>query len=228
GEAVKAFRAFLESNPPPQKAQMAHTLIAELEPTVSLSSQPAGAAVFIDDGPKPVGRTPLQIPLVAGAHRAVLKLPGHAPATKRLRVLPGKPLAVDVKLTPGYGGAPVQVDEPEPMVPMAVTHPVTPRGGASKGLAWTLVGLGAVAAGGAVAAQVFGREAASDRDAARTGAAWDDAHDQVGTWNLVFWASTGVAAAAVTTGVILLTTGDGPGPVQVGVGPGGASLSGRF
>ncbi len=228
-EAVKAFKAFLTSGPEPAKAQMAQQIIARLEPEVRVTSTPPGAAIFVDGGAKPVGRTPATLRLVAGAHALQLKLRGVGEASHRLQVRPGQAASVALTLAPPKRKAPARRPPPPAAVAEAPIMPTIPMAPPSRGkriAGWSLVAVGGLAAGGAVAAQVLGRAAADDRDSARTGAAWDDAHGQVDTWNLVFWGSAGLAGAALITGVTLLMLdgGSAPSGVQVGVSPTGASL----
>jgi len=72
-----------------------HTLRAALVPDrapVSFSSEPPGATVRVDGGE--VGRTPLTVDLTSGSRRVEVSLAGHGSASRRIEVVPDRPLAV--------------------------------------------------------------------------------------------------------------------------------------
>ncbi len=102
------------------------------------------------------------------------------------------------------------------------------RGGVSvPGVVLTVVGVAAIGGGVAfgLAARSAATSVASQYDPTRESAGKRDATLQ--------WVGYGVGAAALVTGVILLVRGPGEpeassSSVQVGLYPGGASLSGRF
>jgi len=102
------------------------------------------------------------------------------------------------------------------------------RGGVSvPGVVFTAAGAAAIGGGVAfgLAAHSAATAVASQYDPTRESAGKRDATLQ--------WIGYGVGAAALVTGVILLVRGPGApeassSSVQVGLGPGGASLSGRF
>jgi PEGA domain-containing protein len=52
---------------------------------VSISSEPDGAEIFVDD--KFHGNTPATLKLPAGSHAIVLKFPGHADWRRTLEIL---------------------------------------------------------------------------------------------------------------------------------------------
>jgi tetratricopeptide repeat protein len=102
------------------------------------------------------------------------------------------------------------------------------RGGVSvPGVALSIVGVAAI--GGGVAFGLAARSAAS-----AVASQYDPSRESAGKRDATLqWVGYGVGAAALVTGVILLVRGPGereasPSSVQVGFGPGGASLSGRF
>jgi formylglycine-generating enzyme required for sulfatase activity len=69
---------------------------------VSFSSEPPGATVRVDGGD--VGRTPLTTDLTSGSRRVEVSLPGHGTASRRIDVVPDRPLTVPVfrlSLLPG-------------------------------------------------------------------------------------------------------------------------------
>jgi S1-C subfamily serine protease len=66
--------------------------------TVSISSDPDGAEIFIDD--KFHGNTPAALKLPAGAHAIVLKFPGHADWRRTLEVLKSSKTSLKATLEP--------------------------------------------------------------------------------------------------------------------------------
>ncbi len=79
--------------------------VYRLEPAlarISISSVPAGATVTVDGVYK--GLTPLSISLHSGSeHGLRLTLPGHLPATRKLKLEPEEERDLGVKLEPQYG-----------------------------------------------------------------------------------------------------------------------------
>ena len=81
------------------------TLRAALVPDrapVSFASEPAGATVRVDGGE--VGSTPLTVDLSSGARTVEVALPGYHPASRRIQVVPDRPLSVPpfrLKARPG-------------------------------------------------------------------------------------------------------------------------------
>lgn len=75
--------------------------------TLAIDSTPAGAEVLVDG--QSVGTTPLELPIAAGEHAIVLRLPGHADEERRVVVEAGDTSAVAVELAtaaPASGGKP--------------------------------------------------------------------------------------------------------------------------
>lgn len=222
-EAVAKLRQFLESKPAPaaDKAAAARKVIARLEPTVRIETDPPGATVRVDDAPEPIGTTPLETTLVAGTHTLQLELAGHAPLRQVAKVLPADGLV--------YRGSLAPLPAPPPAPPPVVVREA--RGFGLDGWGWVAVG-GAAAAGiGWAVLHGLGTEAAETRDAATTGADWDAAHERVELYHATGVAAAGLAGAALVTGVVLLLVAE-DAPVSVGPaavdGAGGALLFGRF
>lgn len=219
-EAVAALRQFLESDPPADKARAAREVIDRLEPPVRIETTPPGATVTVQGEPTPRGTTPLVTRVTAGTHTFILDLPGHARWRRPAKVEPGEGLRVEAALAPLPAPPPVR---------------------ASRGLGadgWGYVALGAAAVAGASGAVLYtlGLDAAASRDGAVTGREWDAAHDRVALYDTTTVVAASIAGAALVTGVALIVwggdddgSGDGPtGEATVGLGPGGAVLSGRF
>lgn len=106
-------------------------------------------------------------------------------------------------------------------------EPGTRSGVSVPGVVLAVVGVAAI--GGGVAFGLAARSAAS-----AVASQYDPNRESAGKRDATLqWVGYGVGAAALVTGVILLVRGPGEpeassSPVQVGFGPGGASLSGRF
>jgi hypothetical protein len=66
--------------------------------TVSISSEPDGAEIFVDD--KFHGNTPATLKLSAGSHAVVLKFPGHADWRRTLEVLKFSKTSLKAALDP--------------------------------------------------------------------------------------------------------------------------------
>jgi hypothetical protein len=200
--ALEAFQAFLDSNPPPEKATKAKERVAALAPEVKIISDPPGARIYIDDQPKPLGETPATLKLVADRHDIVLRKSGYKLEKLVVRVRIGTPTEASARLRPDTNAAstqrPIDADTP------VQVRQVTPMGGGGVPTAsWVAFGVGAAAVAGVVVFQVWGRGAADERDGAQTASAWEAWDDRVGLHNTGFLVSTGVAVAAVGTGVTL-------------------------
>jgi hypothetical protein len=66
--------------------------------TVSISSDPDGAEIFVDD--KFLGNAPATLKLPAGSHAIVLKFPGHADWRRTLEVLKSSKTSLKAALEP--------------------------------------------------------------------------------------------------------------------------------
>jgi len=107
---------------------------------LTIASEPAGAAVFLDGQPK--GVTPLRVPdLPAGDHRVRLVKDGYLDNSRVLSLRAGEPRDVQVKLTPHApqaAGTPLRSTQVDP------NPPQQGGGGGKKAI---LIGLGVVAVG---------------------------------------------------------------------------------
>ena len=105
---------------------------------LAITSEPAGAAVFVDGQPR--GVTPLQVPdISAGDHRVRLVKDGYLDNSRLLSLKAGEPRSVRVALTP-HTAAPLRAAQVDP------TPPQQKQGGGSKKA--LLIGAGVLAAGG--------------------------------------------------------------------------------
>jgi hypothetical protein len=130
----------------------------EVKPTLTVSSDPAGANVTVDG--QGFGRTPVTLrDLSAGQHTVVLSAPGRQPATRAVELKPGGAHDVVVTLEAETPVAPLPptvskpvVEAPPPYVPSPEPAPA-PRGHpgrAAKIAAVALVGGALVTAGVAI------------------------------------------------------------------------------
>lgn len=219
-EAVDALRRFLESAPGEGKAARAREIITRLTPETRFETDPPGAEVFIDDQPASLGRTPLTVRLVAGAHTAEMRQAGFAPWRRPIKVLPVEGLTVRAALSP------IAV-EPPPAVVSLIDEPRRPGSSAATGWAYVAFAGAALAATTGGVCYALGLDAVDARQSAATGTDWDAAQRQVEQFDLGLTVSAAVASTALVTGVVLLIVGDQPA-VTVQPTPTGAALQGRF
>lgn len=173
---------------------------------IVVQSTPDGALVFVDG--RQVGRTPLKTEVTAGAHFVSIEKEGFSRATKELNIA---------------GGA--EIKHSATLVPLAVATPAV-QGESNLG-GWLMVGIGSamVIGGGIMGVLALDQETqlekieSGERDATR--AEFNDIQD---TGRLYAYLADGLmlggAAAALTGGIVLLTSDDestaqGPGPVGV-------------
>ena len=110
----------------------------ETRAPLAITSEPAGAAVFVDGQPR--GVTPLQVPdMSAGDHRVRLVKDGYLDNSRLLSLKAGEPRSVRVALTP-HSQAPLRAVQVDPNPP-----PQKQGGGSKKAL---LIGAGVLVAGG--------------------------------------------------------------------------------
>ncbi len=118
--------------------------------------------------------------------------------------------------------------DPEPPAPPAPeTHVVTRDPGPGP---WVLVGVGgAIAvAGGVLVGVAFGDIAAVESGPPRPWGEVADAADRAPVLSGVGFAAIGAGVAALAAGLVWVAVGGGQEEVQVGVGPGGVRIGGRF
>ncbi len=157
-----------------------------------------------------------------GAARAPDPTAGESPATA------SSPSANDSAPAPPALAVRTPSDQSPSRTQIRTSAETSARGGVSvPGVVFTVAGAAAIGGGVAfgLAAHSAATAVASQYDPTRESAGKRDATLQ--------WIGYGVGAAALVTGVILLVRGPGApetssSSVQVGLGPGGASLSGRF
>lgn len=97
------------------------TVVIDLEPhygTVSITSNPVGAAIFVAG--TPYGKTPQSLQLPPGTyHVLVQKEPLYLPQERRIVVQPGEETGVFIALDPAYGTLTITSDPPGAAVSVA-------------------------------------------------------------------------------------------------------------
>jgi hypothetical protein len=104
---------------------------------LTVQSSPAGAEVLVDG--ESAGTTPLELPIAAGEHAIVLRLPGHVDEERRVVVEAGETSAVEVPLV---ASAPVESRKPD-------------RSPLLRPLGWASIGVGAASLGSGIALLVL-------------------------------------------------------------------------
>ena len=87
-----------QSSAPADPAQASPPPSSESVGTVTITSDPDGAEIFVDD--KFHGNTPAILKIAAGSHVILLKLPGHADWRRTLEVLKSSRTSLKATLEP--------------------------------------------------------------------------------------------------------------------------------
>lgn len=224
--AIAAYRRYLMLAPTAEDADEVRSLIALLESRLdanrarlSLTSQPSGAAVYVDDARTASGRTPLEIRVEPGRHTLRFELPNRPPVERAIEPAPGQAISLTVKV-------------PQPTGPSAGgTEPVVRRVAGEDGVdwksigGWTAVGLGV---GGLALGAVYLAETHSIADdaAGTRGNERDALEDDFNSAQTLAVVGFAAGGALVATGVTLLLWPEGD--AAVAAGPGQLALWGRF
>ncbi len=176
---------------------------------VHLESNPPGAAVTIDDAPKP-GQTPMDVELPPGPHTVKLTEAGRLPTQKTIDVSFASTQTVTADLDPEPPPAPPPpppvAAAPPPPPPAPPPPPPEPR---SKVPAYVTGGLAIVAAGVGTAFGIMALSDKSDFDKNPT----TQTADNGDTHALIADMSFGVALTfGVTSAVLFLTRDEAPAP----------------
>lgn len=107
GEAIDMFRRYLREDPGSAKKEAVEGTVRFLEERAAdttarftFASRPEGAAVYLNDGPEPVGQTPLDKWLPYGTYRVRLRLDGYVEQDVTLEVTRGGPARLERALLP--------------------------------------------------------------------------------------------------------------------------------
>jgi hypothetical protein len=129
-------------------------------PEVALTSQPPGAAIFVDGAATPLERaTPTTVRLKPGAHTLRFALDGHQTIDRSVQVAAGAGATVDVRLE--------KKDAPAP--PVAAVAPVAPPPPPSEGMTtldWAGIGVAGAGAAALAVGVVFHLQMLDDADTA--------------------------------------------------------------
>lgn len=204
-EAERAFRQYVDSDPPADKRLAAEAALNRLRPAGAVVSTPGGARVAVDG--TDIGVTPLRTRLLAGARVARFELEGHQPLDAALRIEPGAPFRLEVTL------APVVIDESD----------------LRRTAGYTAIGVGAAALVGAGVLSYLTVQAIDERDAAGSRAAHTTAQDQANVLGVGAIASGVAGLAAVGVGGWLLATlPESASDVALVPGVAGLTIIGRY
>ena len=208
GEAIEAYEDYLRIAPEAEDRAEVQKVIVALRlvvdrgyPTLEITSTPKGLPVRIDGEPAD-GATPLTVRVKPGKHHVEVHL-GERRAAAQAEVEAGQPNSLHLTL-------------PEP------------GAGASRwGLwPWLAIGVGVVGAGVGIG---FGVDAESKEDEREDATSLKDAeslHEEAEQSQVIAWIGAGVAAVGLGTGLTLFLLDHGD--VSVTVGPGYATVGGRF
>jgi hypothetical protein len=245
-EAVRWYKAFLDSNPPAKLASSvaeAQSRLAVLRSSVSAPPAVAktgqirfaimppnapGLTISVDGAPAQPAAVALNVP--PGHHRVVIQAPGYNPAAAEVDIPSGEVRELRVALTPAAAGrvavvGPVaQTAAPARLAPV----PGDQSSGRTNVPAYVLMGIGGA---GMIVGAVFGGLALKDKsnyDAKPTQSGADAEHRDSKIADAALFGGLGVAAV----GVVLLVTNTGAS--QYGsrgfalpyAGPGGGGLTG--
>jgi serine protease Do len=89
-----------ESTPSAEPSNTSSSAVPDGVGTVTISSDPDGAEIFVDD--KFLGNAPATLKLPPGSHAVLLKFPGHADWHRTLEVLKSSKVSLKASLEPGY------------------------------------------------------------------------------------------------------------------------------
>lgn len=90
--------ATAEASEPSESLKTSSSFVPDAVGTVSISSDPDGAEIFVDD--KFLGNAPATLKLSAGPHTILLKFPGHAEWRRTLEVLKSSKTTLKATLDP--------------------------------------------------------------------------------------------------------------------------------
>jgi tetratricopeptide (TPR) repeat protein len=232
--AIASFREYLRLEPNAKDRAVVEVRIQNLErrlaasqPRVSVTSNPAGATVAIDD--RVVGTTPYAGTISPGAHRIDVRKAGHRPVSRDLRLGEAQQTELVIEL------------EALPAIAARTAPPAEPERRAKVSLpAWIALGVGVGALGTAFAFELARKGAEDSAEDAQTQLGHQENYRIAERNRDLARLFLGVgAAAAVTSGVLLyldFSSERAPGPSvgQSGQRPAPAHLtvgvvgSGRF
>jgi tetratricopeptide (TPR) repeat protein len=197
-KALTSYREYLRLVPKAEDREGVQNLIASLEarleatrrPRVTISSEPAGAQVFLDGQAR--GQTPWSEPVEVGSHDLELTLSGFLPLKRGLEVRAGEPIQLQLVLAPAPVAAP------------APTQVQEEAGSRRRTWTWVAAGAAGAAAAGAVTLGLMARSdsrelLARPHERSEAQSLHDSARGKSRTANVLY----GVAGVAAAAGVTL-------------------------
>jgi tetratricopeptide (TPR) repeat protein len=218
--ALSAYTRYLELAPLAEDRAEVQTVVQSIQSTLDrvkpftdIETEPPGASLLVDGAE--IGMTPVKVRLPIGAHDVVASAPGYAAARQRIELAPEGPRKFRLTLEPTPASA-TSASTLAPPAPSPATEPDTRRI-----LAWSAVGLGAVALGFGVHQTITAADAANQGadpgagDAARQARLRED----LDAARLGMGLGFGLGAAFLGAGLALFLWPESP------TGPGAAALS---
>lgn len=211
GEALEAYKAFLDAPPPEKMAEQKELAEARMAAlvlgSVTVITEPAGATLTVDGAPA-AGPTPQTLSLKPGTHKLQISAKDYEAAERDVDVVSGTKTEITVTLTavpPPPAPEPVAQPEPPP-APAPAPAPIEETKPASKMPAYITLGLGGASA---VVGTIFGVKALSAKsDFNADGGKTTDNADRAERNALIADMAFGVALTLGITGTVLLLTGD--------------------
>lgn len=220
GGALRFYRDYLRRAPDAKDRASVEKRVGELEQKlrkrgiqlVTVSSEPEGATVVLDD--RPVGVTPWAGEIFPGIHRVTLRLQGYEEASANIELLPHRALDVELKLKAAAADEPAEPlpttnnAAPEPAAATSSVPPPEPDRRTEPGgvgtVTWLALGAGAASLGGALFFELRSAGAEDDARGARTQVEAAEHIDSMESAQTTARILAGVGAALVVTGGALL------------------------
>ncbi len=131
--AIASYEMFLRQVPKAKEAMRIRGIInvlqkrldKRMQAEIAVRTEPEGAQIIVNG--KPLGTTPLQVPLTAGTYQVLVQLKGHVSIDETLKVEQGKTLALRYKLVPKDASPVVIAKKKEgPKTPVGPPNPERP------------------------------------------------------------------------------------------------------
>ena len=219
-DAIRTYRRYLDLDPDAPDRGKIERYIAEMEeksralvPTVSIETEPPGAAVHLDALDTPVlGMTPHTAQIPAGAHQIFVVLDGFETHRFDVELDPGDDETLKATLVPIPVVVEIPPDDEPPIDPEVVVIQIPEADDDTNRIAgWVLLGSGAVLAGVGVVFQVDATDLTSQAgdcyDARHSGCTReqdDDLRDRANDSQIVAVVMFACGGVALGTGLVFL------------------------